>query len=133
MPLDPITSLKQIAELVKKYNDLELMKQIVDLQNQLFDSQREKLQLEKALADLKAQLDVRQKLHMRGPNNYFYMDGDDVPLCPLCWERDQKVIHLPPPDQYMIGLGRVCRVCKHDYSEDGGKPTPPIRGLPGRR
>jgi hypothetical protein len=133
MALDPIATLKQIAEVVKKYNDLELTKQIVDLQSQVFDVQQEKLSLARELADLKAQLDLRQKMHMRGPHNYYYMEGDDEPFCPACWERDLKAIHLSSAQPFYTGgsLTRNCRVCKEQYFEGGGQRGPSIRGFPG--
>lgn len=135
MALDPIATLKQIAELVKKYNDLELTKRIVDLQNQVFDVQQERLELAKELADLKAQLDLRQKMHMRGPDNYYFAEGDDVPFCPVCWERDHNAIHLSPSYEspYTGSITRTCRVCRQEYFEkrgSGGRSQ--IRGNPGR-
>jgi hypothetical protein len=38
--MDPISTIKDISALVKKYNDLELMKQIIDLQNEVFELQQ---------------------------------------------------------------------------------------------
>jgi hypothetical protein len=109
---DPVSTLKGIAEIVKKYNDLELMKQIVSLQTEVFDLQTENLELKKNLAD---------KIEMRhGPHGYFYREGDKVPHCPKCWEGDRKVVHLPEPKASAVGNGRSCLVCRTYYREMRG-------------
>jgi hypothetical protein len=112
---DPISTIKLISEVVKKYNDIELMHQIIELHSEVFELQKEN-------PGLKKRLDQREKMQMKGPHGYFYQDGDEVPFCPKCWEADGKSIHLPASEDYVIGHGRVCRVCKHQYIE--GPPTP---------
>src|SRR5258706_16411285 len=114
---DPISTIKNISELIKKYNDLELMKQIVALQTEVFDLQMENLALKKQIAGLSE----REKMNRREPHGYYYKDGDEVPHCPRCWENDGKAITLPAPADYAIGRGRICRVCKHQYTE-GPRP-----------
>lgn len=49
---DPIGTIKNISELIKKYNGLELMKQIVSLQTEVFELQTENLTLRKEIAGL---------------------------------------------------------------------------------
>jgi hypothetical protein len=65
------------------------------------------------------------KMQMKGPHGYFFQDGDEVPFCPKCWEGDGKMVHLPPVENYFVGRGRVCRVCKQHYTE---VPAPPRSG-----
>jgi hypothetical protein len=114
---DPIGTIKNISELVKKYNDIDLMQKIVTLHSDVFALQMENLELRK-------RLDLREKMHMSGPFHYYFQDGDEVPFCPKCWEKDGKPIHLDEP--YTTDLGytkRFCRVCKEEYYEK----TPPRR------
>ncbi len=118
---DPIGTIRNISELIKKYNDLELMKQIVALQTEVFDLQMENLALKKQIGGLSE----REKMKRREPHGYYYKDGEEVPHCPRCWENDGKAITLPAPENYVIGPGRICRVCKHQYTEG---PTPPRVG-----
>ena len=122
MAIDPLSTLKQIKDLVQKYNDLPLMKQILDLQTEVFELQTENISLKDELATLKRQRDQREKLDRRGPMNYYYQDGDDVPFCPKCLENDGKPIHLTAPESRSGGISRFCRVCKETYWE---KPTSP--------
>lgn len=118
---DPIGTIKNISEIVKKYNDLELMKQIVALQMEVFDLQTENLALKKQIAGL----NEREKMARREPHGYYYKEGEEVPHCPRCWENDGKAITLPALTDYAVGPGRVCRVCKHHYTE--GRPAPQQR------
>jgi hypothetical protein len=73
----------------------------------------------------KKQIAEPATMQMRGPYGYYFKEGDDVPFCPKCWEGDGKAIHLPPLEKYVIGPGRICRVCKHHYTEG---PAPPRGG-----
>jgi hypothetical protein len=110
---DPIGTMKNIAELIKKYNDLELMKQIVSLQTEVFDLQTENLALKKQLTER----GEREKMKRTEPHGYYYEEGNDVPHCPKCWEKDEKAITLPAPRDSGSYQGRTCRVCNHYYKE----------------
>ena len=115
--MGPLSTVKQISELVRKYNDLELMRQIVTLQTEVFDLQRENLRLETELSNLQHSLQVEKTMKMRSPFGYYYRDGDDVPFCPRCWENDRKRIHLPAAEPWSGGVRRDCRVCNCTYWE----------------
>jgi hypothetical protein len=54
--------------------------------------------------------------------HYYYKEGDEVPFCPKCLEKDGKQIHLPEPDNYVTGRARICRVCSEEYSEGPQRP-----------
>ncbi|MGH9739815.1 MAG: hypothetical protein ACRD4X_14700 [Candidatus Acidiferrales bacterium] len=107
---DPISTIKSISELIKKYNDLELMGKIVELQTEVYELQTESLALRR-------QLEERTKMQMRGPHEYFYQEGDEVPFCPKCWESEHKAIHLPNSHDFGSYHGRICRVCRQSYKE----------------
>jgi hypothetical protein len=125
--MDRLSTVKQISELVKKYNDLELMKEIVTLQTEVFDLQRENLRLETELSNLQRSLQVGKAMVMRPPFGYYYRDGDEIPFCPGCWENDTKQIHLPDAEPWSGGVRRDCRVCGYTYwekpSESGDAPV----------
>lgn len=110
---DPIATIKNISELIKKYNDLDLMKEIVSLQQEVFDLKAENLQLKEQIAKLSA----KEKMVRREPYGYYYKDGEDVAHCPKCWEGAGKVITLPSSDKHGDFIGRRCRVCNHFYAE----------------
>lgn len=119
---DPIATIKNISELIKKYNDLDLMKEIVSLQQEVFDLKAENLQLREQVA----KLSTKEKMVRREPHGYYYKDAEDVPHCPKCWEADGKAVTLPPSDKHGMYVGRRCRVCNFLHVESrtsgGGGP-----------
>jgi hypothetical protein len=115
--VDPVSAIKGISEsvgkvsdIVKKYNDLPLMEEIIELKTKVFSLQEE-------LLSAKMQLAQREVMRIDGPFGYCFKAGDDKPYCPTCWQGGGKEVNLPPPDNYAGGYGRVCRVCKQLYVE----------------
>ena len=127
---DPIETLRQIREMVKRSNDPQLLKLILTLQREIFALESENLKLNVELASLKRELASREKMHMRPPFNYYFRDGDDVPFCPLCWEKECKAIHLSPPNNFDREISRECRACRRTYWEKsiGRKAKPASAG-----
>jgi hypothetical protein len=120
---DPLNTLRQIREMIKRSNDQELFKLILALQRDIFALESDNLKLNVELASLKRELGLREEMHMRPPYNYYFRDGDDVPFCPACWENGRKAIHLSAPEQLDCGIRRECRACRETYWEEsiGGK------------
>ncbi len=118
--MDIFGTLKDVSQLVKKYNDIELMKRIVELQSQVFDLQQTNLRLQEELSQIKQESADELAMQMSGPMNYYFRKGDPVPFCPKCWEGQRKAIHLPEAEPWSGGIRRDCRVCNETYWE---KPT----------
>ncbi len=118
-----IQGIREIADLVRKYNDYPLYEKIVHLQEQLIDLSTERGQLRDENELLKEQLDHR--IHTSFRNPYYYAEGDEVPLCPRCYETSNGSlrVHLTHPAAEMEnGLGRVCRSCKWFFLEGPERP-----------
>jgi hypothetical protein len=129
-PMVVVKGAKEIAELVKKYNDIPLFQKIVELQGQVVEIATERLELFTENQDLKKKLELRNKTRFESP--YYFQEGDEVPLCPLCYEKSDLRIHLThPPANYPRGFGRYCRNCNQVIVE-GPRTTPLDRG-PHRR
>jgi hypothetical protein len=123
---DPIATIKNISELVKKYNDLELMKQIVSLQEEVFDLKMENLNLKEQVA----KLNQKEKMIRQEPFGYYLKENENVPHCPKCWEKDHAAITLPEVEKHGSYMGRKCRVCTYLYVEGKApyNPPPVLRG-----
>jgi hypothetical protein len=87
-----IENAKEIADLIKKAGNVDLYRKIVDLEAEIVDLIRMKNTQESAIEDLKKKLGAKDSLRFKEP--FYYMDGDEVPFCPKCWESKQKTIHL---------------------------------------
>lgn len=110
MALDVITAAKELANAVKKYNDVPLMNQVFELQSALLELQQEKMELRKALDAAESKLRARDKIEKRG--QLFYKRDDPEPICPVCWQRDERIVYLPQSQEWNGGIRRDCRVCK---------------------
>lgn len=115
--MQAVQGVKEIAELVKKYNDVPLYEKIVALQGQVVEIATERLDLYTENQNLKQKLELRAKMHFRNP--YWYEDGDEVPFCRKCYESSKQElrIHLSHPPQ-RTGR-RVCINCSSAFNDDG--------------
>jgi hypothetical protein len=115
--MDPLSTLKQIREIIKKTNDRALVELILELQKDVFAIESHNLRLAAELGNLRRQLDLLVRMHARPPFGYYFQDRDDVPFCPKCWESCGKRIHLPAPEPSGNRIRRDCPVCKETYWE----------------
>ena len=78
-PMSVVNGAKEIAELVKKYNDVPFYQKIVELQGQVVELATERLELFTQNQELKGKLELRAKTVFKNP--YYFQDGDEIPLC----------------------------------------------------
>jgi hypothetical protein len=115
-PMAVVHGAKEIAELVKKYNDIPLYQKIVELQGQVVGLATERLELFTENQDLKGKLDLKAKTRFDNP--YYYEEGDPVPLCPKCFAAHGIRIHLSHPTaDFIMGHGRKCHNCSEVFVE----------------
>ncbi|MGC8773767.1 MAG: hypothetical protein ACP5R6_00690 [Chlorobaculum sp.] len=91
-----IDNAMEVADLVKKYNDLDLYQKIVDLQDEIFQLREENLSLRNRLKELEFVKDVSSRLRRDG-NVYRLKEFDDSesgPYCMTCWDADRKLVNL---------------------------------------
>jgi hypothetical protein len=113
--MDPLSTLTKIRKIISNTADRELVKLILDLQKEIFAIESHNLELASELASLKPQLDLPARMHTRPQSDYYFLDGDDVPFCPKCWESRGNAIHLLAPVSAAGRTRRECRVCKETY------------------
>ena len=112
-----IENIKDAADLAKKVGDLELYRKIVHLEGEVMDLTREKRQAEQRIEELQKQLDLKAKMTFRQP--FYYQDGDDVPFCPRCYEKETEAVHV-------ISRGATdtywdCPACTRIYTPGGNR------------
>ena len=117
--MDPLTTLKELTSIVKKFNDLDLMKKIVDLQTEIFEITQQNVDLKRELVTANGLLQDRENLELReiGNCNFYFKEGDPIPFCPKCYEGAQKKIHLSNAEPWNGGIRRDCIVCSESYYE----------------
>jgi len=99
---------KEIAHLIKKYNDQELYQKIVDLRDEIFELRDENLSLKEKVRELLNAADVSNQLTRNG-NQYLrrHPDGSESgPYCMTCWDYDRKLVNLLKLPRGFIRCGR---------------------------
>lgn len=119
------TAAKTVGNLAKGATEIEEKQQLNEVYDVLIGLKQSVAELEddnRALKnqnqELQEQLSLRQAMVRQGDNNYFYQEGDEVPFCPVCWEKDGKPVHLTAVMEDTPGYRkRKCRVCTAEYYE----------------
>ncbi len=120
-----LDNVRSIVELTQKFGDVDLKRRIVDLEDQVAALARERRVLAEGNEGLKRELAIRVKTSFRNP--YWYAEGNDVPLCPKCYESSEYKlrIHLTHPARpFNGGNQRHCKNCDQFFYDEGGSPNP---------
>ena len=94
--MDIIGQAKEVADLVKKYNDIELYQKIVDLRDEIFQLREENLSLKEQLRESRM-VDTIQPQLRRDGNVYWRTDErghKSGPFCMACWDGDRKLVNV---------------------------------------
>lgn len=109
-----VENMKEVAELVKKFNDIELNRRILNLENEVLDLSRDKRRAEERIEDLERKLKFREQLTFKSP--FYYRGTDPEPYCPGCWDSKRTAVHLHHTRKPLpIGDCMECPSCKHNY------------------
>lgn len=108
-----LPSYKDIIDLVKKGATLEAQEKIMELREASLELQEENILLREQVKELQRRQDLHDKMKFRKP--YYWMEGDDVPFCPKCWEENGKAIHLKGDGGHSEFWN--CAVCETIYEQ----------------
>lgn len=90
-----INHAKELADLIKKYNDQELYERIISLREEILELREENIQLRERVKTLEEAHALRGKLLRKG--NYYVLEDDPEEnniYCLSCWDYDKKLISL---------------------------------------
>lgn len=118
---------KEIFEIIKKGATLEAQEKITELREVVLKLQEENLIFKQRIAQFEKQLELSSKLTFKYP--FYFIEDDNNPFCPRCWESDKKTIHLTGPINTPSGDRYDCPECKIQYIPDRKTPSP-IRIVP---
>jgi hypothetical protein len=87
---------KEIAELIRTYNNMDLYQKIVDLRDEIINLSEDNLSLKERVRELEQQQVITSELVREG--NVYYRpitDGKKLgPFCMTCWDGDRKLVNL---------------------------------------
>lgn len=114
-----IDDAKDIAKLIKKYDDAELYKKIIDLRDEIFELRENNLKLKGKIKALKEEKKINEKIIFEKPY-YWLKDGakKDGPYCQKCFDDNKKLIRL----QERKNGHWYCLVCKNGVVDSSYKP-----------
>ncbi len=95
-----VENIKDIADLVKKFNDIELNRRILNLENEVLDLSRDKRRGEERIEELERALKFNKELVLR--DGFYWAEGDNTGFCTACWDAKHLAVHvkrLPLPVQ----------------------------------
>jgi hypothetical protein len=104
---------KEIAELAKKQGNVELYTKILELQVGINEINQEKLALQLKVNDLEERVRIKEQMSFKEP--FWYREGDQIPHCSACFEKDHRAVHLVSLDHSTDGRFH-CPVCKFLYN-----------------
>jgi hypothetical protein len=112
-----ISAAKQAIELAKQTKNPDLKEKLSELFDHVLEIKAKMLVLEEENGSLKREKAAKASVHRKGQFGYFFVEGDPDPLCPHCFEKDDKQIHLPALHEWNGGLRRLCRSCHNEFWE----------------
>jgi hypothetical protein len=115
-----VENIKEVADLVKKFNDIELNRRILKLEEEVIDLTRDKRRADDKVEELERALKFKSELKFKDP--YYRLDGDPSPYCPACWDAKRVPVHVVTVTHPMLHHQKVCPSCKHVY--EGGRINP---------
>lgn len=110
-------TIKNIVDLTKMGLTVELREKIQLLREEALELQEENFKLKTENKELKEKSELQDK--MKRKRNVYYLEGDEDPHCPHCYEKDQKPIHLIYKCNFANKMIHRCPVCSSEYSVIG--------------
>ena len=87
-----IDTVKDVAVLVQKADNIELLKHVLALQIQVQEMLDENRTLKARIDELEKLLSFAKSLNFQAP--FYFAENDKVPLCARCWEISKKAVHV---------------------------------------
>ena len=112
-----VENIKEVADLVKKFNDIELNRRILKLEEEVIDLTRDKRRADDKVEELQRSLKFKSELKFKDP--YYWLEGDLSPYCPGCWDAKRVPVHVVTVKHPMLQDQKQCPSCKHVY--EGGR------------
>jgi len=79
-----VEHVKEVADLIRKFNDIDLNRRILNLENEVLDLSRDKRRAEEKVEELERTLKFKGELKFKEP--FYWLGEDQTPYCPACWE-----------------------------------------------
>ena len=113
--MDILKNLKEIGELIKKYNNIEAVTEIIDIQQEILNMQNEMFQIKKENEKLKSIKDIEKRIVRHKGDTYITLRDDDnnILYCSRCWDKERKLVQLYEEYEAYICKDQSCQNTGH--------------------
>lgn len=111
--MSAIPTYTEIVELLKKGATLEAQEKIMELREKVIELEEENISFKKEITNLKSLLAFSQQ--MKHNKSLYYVEGDETPYCPRCWESNKKGIHLI---YHVFNKIHYCPECNFNFRQE---------------
>lgn len=125
-----LDTIKDVATLVQKADNIELNQKILELQSQIMNLLNENHTLRGQVRDLSERVELQDSLTFKDNMYWRTLDeGVDGPFCSKCWDTDRKLVRL----QTLGNQAQYCPACKRSTPGTGTPPPPRQRRIVAQR
>lgn len=121
--MNVMESIKSITEIVRKIDNLELYRQILDLQSETMKLMEEKNELQQRVKELEGERRTQESLTFDQDAYWRQLSGGkkDGPFCSNCWDVKRTLVRL-----HFMGNVEYsqCPSCKKDVEVNRGRSNP---------
>ena len=112
---------KDVVELAAKSDHADLTRAANEALAQVAELVSESSAVRSRVRELEEAL--RFKADLRLERNMLWAEGDEVPYCHVCWERERKALHLSFSLKH---AAYHCQTCHNAWSTAAGRTPPPL-------
>jgi len=109
-----VEHVKEITELLRKYDDAELYKKILDLREEIFELRDDNLRLKTELMRRTEAQNIESELIRKG-SAYYRRKSDNEeesgPFCMTCWDTERKLVNVAGAGYLNIQMQFRCGNC----------------------
>lgn len=114
---------KDVLTVAQKADNVDLVRQLLELNNQALEMQEEIRKLKQENVELRKVQDLESRI-IRHSENYLTLvaESDNIRYCPVCWGNERKLIQLTCDDY----SGKfICAICnnKGRYAPSQHRPV----------
>lgn len=108
-----IDTVKEVAVLVQKADNIELVKHVLALQTQAQEMLDDNRALKARVEELERLLTFAKTVKFQAP--FYFAESDNIPLCARCWEVNKKAVHVVSIYKGTDDDRWDCPECKYMY------------------
>jgi hypothetical protein len=117
-------SAKNARDLALQSDNADVKDAVIGVYDAILEVKNRVLDIDEENRKLREKLAQRESVIHDPVTTYYFKDGkSDSPLCPTCYENNDKMITLPKPHTNASGISRTCNVCRTHYLEEKASRT----------